>query len=167
MPVVEGIIYSHLKQDSGYSEFRCSLHSFVYSAPIFLHLTIYSLITSLKQIIAVVHIFLAFNFVFSLRLLQPILMEKISLADLCEPCPDNGYCSNGQLVCLHGYKKLGRKCIEDGEINQTAKRLVSSTFSILLELLSHLSDALRNSICTLFLCNLIATNAFAKCSQTG
>lgn len=26
-------------------------------------------------------------------------------------------------MCLHGYKKLGRKCIEDGEINQAAKKL--------------------------------------------
>lgn len=44
-------------------------------------------------------------------------------SELCEPCPENGYCSNGELVCSHGYKKLGRKCMEDGEVNQTARML--------------------------------------------
>ncbi|XP_009389095.2 uncharacterized protein LOC103975753 isoform X1 [Musa acuminata AAA Group] len=43
--------------------------------------------------------------------------------DLCEPCPSHGWCSNGKLECFHGYKKQGRKCVEDGTINQTAKKL--------------------------------------------
>ncbi|KAK1306350.1 hypothetical protein QJS10_CPA10g01093 [Acorus calamus] len=46
-----------------------------------------------------------------------------SLSDFCEPCPKNGVCSDGELECVHGYKKLGRTCVEDGEINQTAKKL--------------------------------------------
>ncbi|XP_043694084.1 uncharacterized protein LOC122644763 [Telopea speciosissima] len=46
-----------------------------------------------------------------------------ALSDYCEPCPDNGECFNGKLECVRGYKKLGRLCIEDGEISQTAKKL--------------------------------------------
>ncbi|XP_042412500.1 uncharacterized protein LOC122001683 [Zingiber officinale] len=41
---------------------------------------------------------------------------------LCEPCPYHGWCSSGSLECVHGYKKQGRKCIEDGVINQTTKK---------------------------------------------
>lgn len=48
---------------------------------------------------------------------------QASVPDFCEPCPDNGQCSNGELECFHGYKKQGRICLEDGEINQTAKKL--------------------------------------------
>ncbi|KAF5207659.1 Man1-src1p-carboxy-terminal domain protein [Thalictrum thalictroides] len=43
--------------------------------------------------------------------------------EFCEPCPKNGECINGNLECIHGYKKHGRSCVEDGEINQTAKKL--------------------------------------------
>ncbi|PIA50018.1 hypothetical protein AQUCO_01300625v1 [Aquilegia coerulea] len=43
--------------------------------------------------------------------------------EFCEPCPKNGECINGNLECLHGYKRHGRSCVEDGEINQTAKKL--------------------------------------------
>lgn len=46
------------------------------------------------------------------------------MTDICEPCPKNGECLNGNLECVHGYKKRGRSCVEDGEINQTAKELV-------------------------------------------
>uniref|UniRef100_A0A7C9AJS5 Man1/Src1 C-terminal domain-containing protein n=1 Tax=Opuntia streptacantha TaxID=393608 RepID=A0A7C9AJS5_OPUST len=41
----------------------------------------------------------------------------------CEPCPSNGRCYNGQLECIQGYKKYGKLCIEDGDINMTANRL--------------------------------------------
>ncbi|XP_020577724.1 uncharacterized protein LOC110022910, partial [Phalaenopsis equestris] len=44
--------------------------------------------------------------------------------DICEPCPAWGWCSNGNLECLHGYKKQGRICIENGQLHQTAKKLL-------------------------------------------
>lgn len=49
--------------------------------------------------------------------------------DLCEPCPENGLCASGKLECFHGYQKQGRKCVEDGVINQTTKKLVWSAYS--------------------------------------
>ncbi|KAJ8465021.1 hypothetical protein OPV22_027573 [Ensete ventricosum] len=60
--------------------------------------------------------------------------------DLCEPCPSHGWCSNGKLECFHGYKKQGRKCIEDGTINQTVKKL-----SELLE--QHVCNAYGQVLC--------------------
>ncbi|CAH2046198.1 unnamed protein product [Thlaspi arvense] len=44
--------------------------------------------------------------------------------DLCEPCPINGECYQGKLQCNHGYRKQGNLCIEDGEINESTKKLV-------------------------------------------
>lgn len=46
-----------------------------------------------------------------------------SFAD-CEPCPSNGECYRGKLECVRGYRKQGRLCVEDGDINETAKKLV-------------------------------------------
>ncbi|KAI8546768.1 hypothetical protein RHMOL_Rhmol07G0145000 [Rhododendron molle] len=46
-----------------------------------------------------------------------------SLSDSCEPCPSNGECYEGKLECAHGYRKHGKLCVEDGEINETAKKL--------------------------------------------
>ncbi|XP_031279903.1 uncharacterized protein LOC116138327 [Pistacia vera] len=46
-----------------------------------------------------------------------------SLTDNCEPCPSNGECYQGKLECLHGYRKHGKLCVEDGDINETAKKL--------------------------------------------
>ena len=46
------------------------------------------------------------------------------LADLCEPCPRNGQCYEGKLECHRGYRRHGNLCIEDGDINQTANKLV-------------------------------------------
>ncbi|CAA6669720.1 unnamed protein product [Spirodela intermedia] len=43
--------------------------------------------------------------------------------DFCEPCPDHGECIRGRWECLLGYKKKGRRCVEDGEINQKVERL--------------------------------------------
>ncbi|XP_062073761.1 uncharacterized protein LOC133777981 [Humulus lupulus] len=45
------------------------------------------------------------------------------LSDHCEPCPSNGQCYQGKLKCDSGYRKRGNLCIEDGDINQTAKKL--------------------------------------------
>ncbi|WOK98775.1 hypothetical protein Cni_G07487 [Canna indica] len=61
-------------------------------------------------------------------------------ADLCEPCPGNGWCSSGKLECFPGYKKHGRNCIEDGIINQTTREL-----SELLE--QHVCDAYGQVLC--------------------
>ncbi|PSR91662.1 Pesticidal crystal protein like [Actinidia chinensis var. chinensis] len=44
-------------------------------------------------------------------------------SDYCEPCPSNGKCYDGKLECIHGYKKHGKLCLEDGDINETAKKL--------------------------------------------
>ncbi|BFG31135.1 hypothetical protein CerSpe_174090 [Prunus speciosa] len=45
------------------------------------------------------------------------------LPDSCEPCPSNGRCYEGKMECLQGFKKRGKLCIEDGDINETAKKL--------------------------------------------
>ncbi|KAL1217721.1 hypothetical protein V5N11_029276 [Cardamine amara subsp. amara] len=44
--------------------------------------------------------------------------------DLCEPCPINGECYQGKLLCNHGFRKQGTLCVEDGEINESTKKLV-------------------------------------------
>lgn len=46
-----------------------------------------------------------------------------SLSDSCEPCPSNGECSEGKLECVFGYRKHAKLCVEDGDINETAKKL--------------------------------------------
>lgn len=46
------------------------------------------------------------------------------ITDSCEPCPSNGQCYQGKMECLQGFKKRGKLCIEDGDINETAKKLV-------------------------------------------
>ncbi|KAG8374633.1 hypothetical protein BUALT_Bualt10G0016300 [Buddleja alternifolia] len=43
--------------------------------------------------------------------------------DYCEPCPANGVCYDGKFECGEGYKKHGNLCIEDGDINEAAKKL--------------------------------------------
>ncbi|XWS38706.1 hypothetical protein CRYUN_Cryun19dG0154200 [Craigia yunnanensis] len=47
-----------------------------------------------------------------------------SLSDSCEPCPSNGECFQGKLECIHGYRRHGKLCIEDRDINETAKKLL-------------------------------------------
>ena len=47
-------------------------------------------------------------------------------ADDCEPCPSNGECYDGKLECLQGYRKHGKLCVEDGDINKSAKIIVCS-----------------------------------------
>ncbi|KAI4315161.1 hypothetical protein L6164_028002 [Bauhinia variegata] len=46
-----------------------------------------------------------------------------SLSDFCEPCPSNGDCYDGKLECRQGYQKHGKLCVEDGDINESAKRI--------------------------------------------
>ncbi|XP_054791112.1 uncharacterized protein LOC129296555 isoform X2 [Prosopis cineraria] len=46
-----------------------------------------------------------------------------SFSDDCEPCPSNGACYDGKLECLQGYRKHGKLCVEDGDINKSAKKI--------------------------------------------
>ncbi|XP_057996678.1 uncharacterized protein LOC110669921 isoform X2 [Hevea brasiliensis] len=46
-----------------------------------------------------------------------------SFSDFCEPCPKNGECTQGKLECARGYRKHRNICVEDGEINERAKKL--------------------------------------------
>ncbi|KAF3449489.1 hypothetical protein FNV43_RR10217 [Rhamnella rubrinervis] len=41
-----------------------------------------------------------------------------------EPCPSNGQCYEGNLKCDRGYRKYGKLCIEDGDVNEIAKKLM-------------------------------------------
>lgn len=47
------------------------------------------------------------------------------LSDVCDPCPNHGICYEGKLECTSGYTIHGRSCLEDGNINEMAKNLVS------------------------------------------
>ncbi|XP_044502096.1 uncharacterized protein LOC123223093 [Mangifera indica] len=60
-----------------------------------------------------------------------IIDSPDSLTDVCEPCPSNGECYQGKLECLHGYRKHGRLCLEDGDINETAKQLAEWVENVL------------------------------------
>ncbi|CAJ2645952.1 uncharacterized protein LOC123910021 [Trifolium pratense] len=46
--------------------------------------------------------------------------------DNCEPCPSNGECIDGKLECLNGYQKHGNLCVEDGDINESARKIVET-----------------------------------------
>ncbi|KAJ8754396.1 hypothetical protein K2173_002847 [Erythroxylum novogranatense] len=46
-----------------------------------------------------------------------------SISEFCEPCPRNGECYQGKLECSQGYRKHGNICIEDGDIDERAKKL--------------------------------------------
>ncbi|KAK8516274.1 hypothetical protein V6N13_046981 [Hibiscus sabdariffa] len=46
-----------------------------------------------------------------------------SFSDSCEPCPSYGECSEGKIECIYGYRRHGNLCIEDRNINETAKKL--------------------------------------------
>ncbi|KAF3449488.1 hypothetical protein FNV43_RR10216 [Rhamnella rubrinervis] len=46
-----------------------------------------------------------------------------SLSDACESCPSNGQCYEGNLKCDRGYRKYGKLCMEDGDVNEIAKKL--------------------------------------------
>ncbi|XP_073052143.1 LOW QUALITY PROTEIN: uncharacterized protein [Primulina eburnea] len=46
-----------------------------------------------------------------------------SLSDRCDPCPEHGLCYDGKMECGHGYRKRGKVCVEDGDINETAKKI--------------------------------------------
>ncbi|XP_024030674.1 uncharacterized protein LOC21406095 [Morus notabilis] len=74
-----------------------------------------------------VSVFLSCSFFFSARHPKPFCDSASDasdfLSDNCEPCPNNGQCYQGKLECVRGYRKHGNLCVEDGDINQTAKKL--------------------------------------------
>ena len=45
-------------------------------------------------------------------------------SDYCKPCPANGVCYDGKLTCDHGFREQGNLCVEDGDINRAAKKIV-------------------------------------------
>ncbi|KAL8256226.1 hypothetical protein R6Q59_031293 [Mikania micrantha] len=45
------------------------------------------------------------------------------LSDTCESCPSHGICTEGKLECVSGYRRYGRSCLEDGNINEMVKNL--------------------------------------------
>ncbi|CAI9095480.1 OLC1v1031442C1 [Oldenlandia corymbosa var. corymbosa] len=46
-----------------------------------------------------------------------------SFSDSCEPCPSNGICKEGKFECADGYRKQGKLCVEDRDINRAAEKL--------------------------------------------
>ncbi|KAG4973091.1 hypothetical protein JHK87_029912 [Glycine soja] len=44
--------------------------------------------------------------------------------DICQPCPSNGECNDGKLECHQGYQRHGNLCAEDGDINESARKLL-------------------------------------------
>lgn len=58
-------------------------------------------------------------------------MKMLAATNNCLPCPSNGYCQGGGLECLAGFKRVGKKCAPDKEIDRTAKKLVR-LFSLLI-----------------------------------
>ncbi|XP_059444771.1 uncharacterized protein LOC132176548 isoform X2 [Corylus avellana] len=74
-----------------------------------------------------------------------------AISDFCEPCPSNGECYQGKLECMRGYTQHGKFCVEDGDINETAKKL-SEWVEI------HLCEAYAQFLCdgigTVWVCHL-------------
>ncbi|BFI10135.1 hypothetical protein MPTK1_3g11430 [Marchantia polymorpha subsp. ruderalis] len=58
----------------------------------------------------------------------------------CLPCPSNGYCQGGGLECLAGFKRVGKKCAPDKEIDRTAKKLATA-------IKKHICGAAARSLC--------------------
>lgn len=42
----------------------------------------------------------------------------------CIPCPENGQCRYGRLQCLPGFRRHGRSCVPDKEVDHNAQELV-------------------------------------------
>ncbi|CAA0825474.1 Unknown protein [Striga hermonthica] len=62
-------------------------------------------------------------------------------SDYCEPCPSNGMCDGGKLKCVDGYRKHGKFCVEDGDINKAAEKLAKWAQN-------HLCEAYARLLCT-------------------
>ncbi|XP_050231119.1 uncharacterized protein LOC126680111 isoform X2 [Mercurialis annua] len=52
--------------------------------------------------------------------------SDLSYPDFCEPCPKNGECTQGKLDCAEGYRRDRNICVEDGDLNERAKKLSES-----------------------------------------
>ncbi|KAG9452224.1 hypothetical protein H6P81_005128 [Aristolochia fimbriata] len=63
--------------------------------------------------------------------------DDLFSSGLCEPCPENAVCSDGRFDCIHGYRKEGKVCVEDGEVNQAAKKISDWVESRLCEAYAH------------------------------
>ncbi|KAG6543278.1 hypothetical protein Mapa_015192 [Marchantia paleacea] len=61
-------------------------------------------------------------------------------ANNCMPCPSNGYCQGGRLECLAGFKREGKKCAPDKEIDRTARKLATA-------IKKHVCGAAARSLC--------------------
>ncbi|KAL6556984.1 hypothetical protein OROHE_006860 [Orobanche hederae] len=64
-----------------------------------------------------------------------------SLSVACEPCPTNGFCYDGKLKCVNGYRKHRKFCVEDGDINKAAEK-----FSKWVQ--DHLCEVYAQLLCT-------------------
>ncbi|KAK6935033.1 hypothetical protein RJ641_035188 [Dillenia turbinata] len=53
-----------------------------------------------------------------------VLLNCCIVTDFCAPFPEHGECKEGKLECLQGYRKHGKLCVEDGDINETTRKLV-------------------------------------------
>lgn len=62
-------------------------------------------------------------------------------SDVCEPCPSNGECNDGKLQCLQGYQRHGNLCVEDGDINESARKTVERVEQ-------HLCEEYAKLLCT-------------------
>ncbi|KAL3684251.1 hypothetical protein R1sor_002273 [Riccia sorocarpa] len=52
--------------------------------------------------------------------------SRVVDADNCIPCPPNGFCQDGRLECLAGFKRVGKNCAPDKEIDRTAQKLATA-----------------------------------------
>lgn len=59
------------------------------------------------------------------------LLVAAVASDYCEPCPENGVCYDGKLECDQGYKKHGKLCVEDEDVDEIAKKLVRDIFLLI------------------------------------
>ncbi|CAM6100931.1 unnamed protein product [Calypogeia fissa] len=62
------------------------------------------------------------------------------IQDDCIPCPEHGSCRDGALECFVGYKRVGKSCVEDKEIDQTAEKL-------LVFLTNHICGLAASAVC--------------------
>ncbi|CAM6019433.1 unnamed protein product [Sphagnum balticum] len=50
---------------------------------------------------------------------------QVMVSGDCIPCPENGQCRNGRLQCLPGFRRHGRSCVPDKEVDRNAQELAS------------------------------------------
>ncbi|CAK7356200.1 unnamed protein product [Dovyalis caffra] len=52
-----------------------------------------------------------------------VIFEIVTVLAVLESARINGECNQRKLECAHGYRKRGNTCIEDGDVNERAKKL--------------------------------------------